>query len=123
MNLPLGQYALFRSAPLGIRGLRDCRDVDVIVSTQLWQKCLADGWQIRQVKSGNQCLSKGEIELWLDWYPGEWDVEDLIENSEMIDGLPFVKLDQVLKWKKIMGRDKDMVDVKIIEKFLSDNSK
>ena len=32
MKLPIGKYALFGSAPLGIRELKDCHDADIIVS-------------------------------------------------------------------------------------------
>ncbi len=32
LNLPIGDYALFGSAPMGIRGLRECHDIDIIVT-------------------------------------------------------------------------------------------
>ena len=40
------------------------------------------------------------IELYKDWGPGEWDVERLIKEADVIDGIPFVKLEAVLEWKK-----------------------
>jgi len=36
----------------------------------------------------------------------------------MILGLPFVKLEQVLRWKKLLERKKDLEDIALIEKFL-----
>lgn len=36
LNLPFGKYALFGSAPMGIRGLKDCHDIDIIVTEDIW---------------------------------------------------------------------------------------
>ena len=30
LNLPKGKYALFGSAPMGLRGIRECHDIDII---------------------------------------------------------------------------------------------
>lgn len=62
-------------------------------------------------------MRNNNIELWKDWWLG-WDIKRLIREAEIIDGLPFVKLKYVLKWKKFTARKKDLKDVKIIEKFL-----
>ncbi len=37
LNLPLGHFAIFGSAPLAIRGLRDSHDLDIIVSDELYE--------------------------------------------------------------------------------------
>jgi len=42
----------------------------------------------------------------------------LIDGAEIIDGLPFVKLERVLAWKKLNTREKDLKDIEVIEKFL-----
>jgi len=42
----------------------------------------------------------------------------LIDDAEIIDGLPFVKLEYVVKYKKQDGREKDLKDIETIEKFL-----
>jgi hypothetical protein len=118
LQLPLGQYALFGSTPLGIRNLRDCHDIDIIVTEDLWSKFKNENWEIITVNDSVQKLSKDDIEILKNWYPGEWDVNKLIEEAEIIDELPFVKLEEVLKWKKLFNREKDQKDIKIIEEFL-----
>ena len=118
LQLPIGQYALFGSTPLGVRNLRDCHDVDIIVTEDLWNKFKNENWEIITVNDGVQKLSKDDIEILKNWYPGEWDVNKLIEEAEIIDELPFVKLEEVLKWKKLFNREKDQKDIKIIEEFL-----
>jgi hypothetical protein len=119
MNLPTGKYALFGSAPLGIRGLKDCHDIDIIVTEDLWDEYKAkEGWTIKKFNDGISYLESDSIELWKDWGPGQWNIEQLIREAEIIDGLPLVKLKIVLKWKKTNGREKDIKDIEIIENFL-----
>ena len=118
LKLPIGKYALFGSAPLGIRGLRDCHDIDIIATNDLWDECKSGSWEIKTLPDGNQYLWNDGIELWKDWKPGPWDIEALIQEAEMILGLPFVKLEQVLRWKKLLAMEKDLEDIALIEKFL-----
>lgn len=118
LHLPLGTFALFGSAPLGVRGLRECRDIDVIVTEELWNEQKNKGWETVTMPHGSIGLVKGEIELWKNWYPGDWDVPKLIREAEMIAGLPFVRLEEVLKWKKLMNREKDLKDIEAINAFL-----
>lgn len=120
LKLPQGKYALFGSAQLGIRGLRECDDIDIIVTEDLWNEYRKKNWETRIIPSGDECLWQDGIELWKDWKPGEWDVGQLIKETEIIEGLPFVKLETVLEWKKIKGGEKDLKDIEIIEKFLAE---
>ena len=63
-------------------------------------------------------LRCGDIELLNGWGPGLWNVQNIIDKAEIIDGLTFVRLEEVLKWKKMMNREKDKKDVEIIENYL-----
>lgn len=123
LNLPIGKYALFGSAPLGIRDLKECHDIDIIVAEDLWNEYRKKGWEIKIMPHGSQYLWNNEIELWKDWAPGQWNIEQMINDSELIDELPFVKLEKVLEWKRINAREKDLNDIKVIEKFLDGNLK
>ncbi len=117
LKLPIGKYALFGSAPLGIRGLKDCRDIDIIVTEELWNK-YKKNWEMKSMPHGSQYLCQGEIELWKDWKPGQWDIDKMISEAEIIDGLPFVKLEKVLEAKRLSKREKDLLDIESVEKFL-----
>jgi hypothetical protein len=123
LNLPTGEYALFGSAPLGIRELKKCRDIDIIMSENLWNEYKNKlNWKIKKNLDRNDsyclCNDDNDIELWKDWAPGAWNVVELIKEAEIIDDLPFVKLEQVIKWKKLNGRGKDLKDIEIIEIYL-----
>ncbi|MCX6719058.1 MAG: hypothetical protein NTZ38_01635, partial [Candidatus Taylorbacteria bacterium] len=97
-------------------------DIDIIVKEDLWNEYRDKGWESKTLPSGNSCLWKDEVELWKDWWPGEWDIERLIDDAEIIEGLPFVRLERVLEWKKLINREKDLRDIEIIERFLTANT-
>ena len=121
LNFPIGKYALFGSAPMGIRGLKECSDIDLIFVEELWQKYKNEpGWEYKITENGVEHIesSDSNIEIWHDWRPWYQDITPFINSAEIIDGLPFVRLDHVLEWKKKFGREKDKKDIEIIEKFL-----
>jgi hypothetical protein len=60
----------------------------------------------------------GNIEVVRDMLPWFDDLDTLIDDADIIDGIRYVKLEHVLKWKKEMNREKDKNDIKIIEEFL-----
>lgn len=43
---------------------------------------------------------------------------DLLKDARMVDGVPFVNVRRLMEWKKRKGRDKDLVDIKLIQKYL-----
>ena len=124
LNLPLGEYAIFGSGPMGIRGIREMNDIDIIVTQKLWNIFTGNSeWELRQ-GNGSYGLANRHlgIETWKDWGPG-WDVEKLIQEAEIINDLPFVKLEKMIKWKKISGRDKDLKDLELIKDWKKQNEK
>jgi len=121
LKLPENKYALFGSAPMGIRGLKECSDIDLVVTEDLWQEFKnKQGWEYKITENSVEYIqnSDSNIEIWHDWRPWYQDVMPFIDNSEIIDDLPFVRLEHVLEWKRKFGRERDLKDVEIIEKFL-----
>ncbi len=115
LNLPKGQYAIFGSGPLAIRGLRESRDVDLIVKLDLWND-LSNKYE----KEGKG-IKIGNIEVYHSWPPflTEDEINKIIDTADEIQKLPFVKLGFVLKWKEYVHREKDKKDIKLIEDFLA----
>jgi hypothetical protein len=113
LNLPTDQFAIFGSGPLAIRKLRESYDLDIVVKSELWEEL------IKKYKPKKDNLIKiGSIEIYKDWLPWFSNVNKLIDDADVIDGLRFVKLKYVLKWKKVMNREKDRKDIKLIEEYL-----
>lgn len=120
LKLPVGKYAIFGSGPMVVRGLREGKDVDIIVPKEVFEEYKTKpGWQVKKFEDGSEYLENDGIELCDDWGPGEWDTNKLIQEAEIIDGLPFVRLEEVLKWKEINARPKDIEDVKLIKGYLT----
>jgi len=63
LELPAGKYALFGSAPLGIRGLKDCHDIDIVMKEDLWNEYKEKNWEIKTTPHGSQYLWNDGIEL------------------------------------------------------------
>ncbi|HNW09239.1 MAG TPA: hypothetical protein PK619_03640 [bacterium] len=118
LKLPPGEYVLFGSAPLAVRRLRNCQDIDIIATDDLWNEYKEKGWETRIAASGSQYLWRDNIELYKEWKPGEWNIKALIVEADIIDELPFVKLERVLEWKKLSKREKDLKDIEMVEEFL-----
>jgi hypothetical protein len=100
----LGEYAIFGSGPLAIRGLVKADDIDVIIKEKYWKWGDED-----KVKIGN-------IEFLKSWY-GE-DINKVVDEAEIIKGKPYVKLDKVLKYKLFLNRKKDASHIKILKDIL-----
>jgi hypothetical protein len=61
------------------------------------------------------------MHLWFDrlqfsqrWISPAWDADKLIDNAEIIGGIRFARLPDVLAYKRALGRPKDMRDIQRI---------
>jgi len=100
-------YAIFGSGPLAIRGLVTPNDLDVIVRPQKYP-------------FDDSPIVIGNIEFSMD-FPGvtQDEVNYIIDNSEIINGYPFVRLEYVKRYKEILKRKKDIEQIKIIDDYMS----
>jgi hypothetical protein len=121
LNLPTNDYAVFGSGPMYPRGIKELgHDIDLIARGSAWGTAQTLG-EVNQTKlGGNKVIElfDGNIEIFNGWAPGEWSVDELIDTSETFDGIPYVTLENVLKWKKIMNREKDIEHIRLIEEYL-----
>jgi hypothetical protein len=125
LNLPKNKFAITSSGPLGIRNIREINDLDIIVCPDLWDE-LSKKYKITKendfesIYIGNiQVLGKGS------WFtdPTFGDVTFQINNADLFDGCRYVSIKTILEIKKRSVRVKDMNDVKLIEKYLSEKTK
>lgn len=128
LNLPLGKYAVFGSGALAVRGIRESEDIDLVVTPEIYKKLKIDGWKEEIWPSGRKRLSNGSFEVSEDvdfrfacaYNP---DIIKVLSEAEIINGIPFVSLDEIVRWKKAYGRDKDKKDLKLIGEFLQRSEK
>ena len=120
INLPNDKFAIFGSGPLAVRGLRDCRDLDIVVNEELWKELLENYYPDTEnpekiILQRSRPDGETEMEAFRNWRPWFSDVNELIDSADIIDGVRFVNLENVKKWKTAMGRDKDKIDLQLLE--------
>ena len=111
LELPPSGYAIFGSGPLAIRGIIPaCNDLDILCGQEIWeivsQKGLTEFLPAYGVTVAS--FSDGAITFGTEWGIGDFDVVELIETAEMIDFLPFVGLEHVVRYKTIRSSMKDL---------------
>lgn len=120
LGLPSGSYAVFGSGPLAARGLREARDLDIVITPELFKQMATDPtWKLGELRDHHRVLSREGVELFDSWAPGSWDVYELIRNADLIEGVPYVSLPSVVEWKTLRDSDKDKQDIALINAFLS----
>lgn len=119
LSLPMEDFAVFGSGPMWARGIRESKDLDLIARGKAWEWAQANGVKKINPVSGLECryFAEGSIEIYAGWYPGDWDIDVLINTADVIDGIRFVTLDRVVDWKQRMGREKDQKDLVLIEEY------
>jgi hypothetical protein len=124
LGFPLGQYVVVGGA-MEAHGLRPAKDIDIIAMPELISKLLAEGWKETGCWNCPGCgrlfLEKEDVDVISDFSHGDKyraDTRALISSADIIEGVPFVRLEELVKWKKAAGRPKDLVDVEMIEKYL-----
>jgi hypothetical protein len=109
LGLPDGDYAIFGSGPLIVRGIVEAtNDLDIITRGSAWEVVRRIG-EVTAFDDGNLCvlLFGGKLTFGTTWKYGEFDLDELIDTAEIIDGLPFVRLEHVVAYKQAAGRPKD----------------
>jgi hypothetical protein len=117
LELPTQDFAIFGSGPLLVRGVIDsANDIDIICRGAAWDKALTIGELVHLEDYGVDIVSidGGAITLGRTWGIGSFDVAQLIDSAEIIEGLPFVQIDYVVEYKKIAGRPKDLLHLKLL---------
>ena len=117
LRLPETKYVVVGGAALSIRGLRDTDDIDLVVTPELFESLSQSGWSNKIRPNGKPGLRHDRFEAYLDVNAEEFarSTSWLIENADMIHGIPCVDLEPLLSWKRAYGRDKDLLDVKMLE--------
>ena len=120
LNLPGGSYVVFGSCPLAALGIREAKDIDMLVSQELYSQLEERGWQKIEKGTKDIPLSHDVFEAHNNWAFSSYSptLEDLLADAMVIDGVPFASLMHVKRWKEASGRPKDLEDIKLIDRYL-----
>ncbi len=120
LMLPVQDFAVFGSGPLFVYSLRtSISDLDIVARGKAWEKAAELATPGGAEMGGNIInLAAGLISIYDSWEPGDWNLDDLIDTADIFAKIRFVTLPNVLIWKKLMNRSKDLPDIAALEKHL-----
>ena len=109
---------VFGSGPLIVRGIIDAaNDLDVVCRGAAWERACDVGEMVTLVEHDVDVVSflDGAITVGRSWAYGDVDINELIDTAEIIDGLPFARLEHVARYKRIAGRPKDLEHLRLMD--------
>jgi hypothetical protein len=126
LNLPLGEYLITASGPMGIRMLREIGDIDIKVSDELWEKLAEDNEIVYDDCNVMKIKLSENVEVMCEASfegrnPDAPKIDQQLREAEIIDDLPFENIQTTLFFKRKSTREKDLNDVELIEKWLAEN--
>lgn len=94
-------------------------DVDVICRQDVWDIVSQQGHveYLPEYDLSIVSMAQGALSFGTSWGIGAFDVDELIDTAEIIDDLPFVKLEHVVSYKKTRSSEKDLLHLAALERF------
>ena len=127
LNLPLDQIIVIGSGILDQLGIRPASDIDLAASSDLMKKLSEESGDWLKKFGYNQRFyfvkDDGSAEVWDGWdFDGQAvSYDNLLDYAVEYDGVRFVDLEFLRKWKSWRGREKDVRDVELIDEWRADN--
>lgn len=116
--LPKDQYAIFGSWPMAVRFIRETNDIDLIVKRPLWDELVVKYKD--NLRTDKPIITIWNIEIihFLEHFQDK--IEPWIDEADMISWFPFVKLENIKEYKQFRAREKDLVDIVLIDGYHRD---
>lgn len=124
LNLPEEEFMVCGSAILDVLGIRKAQDVDLLVSSELFQKLESDdGWKRHSKYKTSLEHPEGisGAKQTLDFMKENYSLDEALPLATYIEGIPFMSLEMLINAKTQLGREKDLKDIKLIKKYLDNN--
>ncbi|MEV8052133.1 MULTISPECIES: hypothetical protein [Streptomyces] len=113
-------FLVFGSAPLMVHGLRsELGDLDVLARGDAWKRAHRLGLPSTGKATGSPAMHfwGGEIEVFDQWISAEWQFDHLASRADVIEGVRFAGLQDVLAYKAELMRPKDLADIGALRKL------
>ena len=107
-------FVVFGSGPLLAYGIRrNIQDLDVVARGAAWTRAVESGTPALGAITGDPCVQfwNGRIQFFRSWLTPDWDVDRLIDEGETVAGVRFAALGEVLAYKRLLARPKDLADL------------
>ena len=122
--------AVCGGAMMVLRGIKPyTHDIDILVTNEVYKTVvglaeLNGSFQPAHNGSGNACLRNSDhVELLnVEGFIKIPNIKQYLERLDYIGGIWMVTVPNTIEWKKLVGRTKDLNDVKLLEKYLNDTN-
>jgi len=119
LRLAPADFAVFGSGPLLALGIRDAvSDLDIVARGAAWTKAVTYGQPVTAPSGHGRMveLAGGSLQIFDAWTSPDWNVDELIDNADLVAGIRFVAVADVVRWKRSAHRPKDVADLRLIER-------
>lgn len=122
LNFPVKDYLIVSSGPLAIRDIRECGDLDILISDRLFDDLskihtVEIGEHVSKISFENiECMHRNFVQ------DDKYNFVYQRANAEIINGIPFQDLKTCLFFKEKSEREKDKKDVELIKKYMNNNN-
>lgn len=115
MDLPLNEYWITSGSALVMHGVKETTlDVDLGCTANLWEFLIQNGYTYRVEKDNSKIMVVNEfVEIIKEYF---------VDEIEFIEGLPIGSLKSIKKQKIRLGRNKDIEDIRIIDKYIKNKN-
>ena len=123
LRVDLGGLLVVGSGILALLELKSNDDLDLwatekvfksLKTNKLWKPIMKHGRLFYEADNGN-------IEVSNTFPCTKGRVEDYLKRAIKVSGINFKSIDDVIAWKKCMGRPKDFEHIKLLEKYKRKN--
>src|SRR3989344_1105022 len=114
LGLPADQFMVVSSGALAVRGIREARDIDLIVTESLWDE-LAAKYPVSEEHGVERIDLGSDIDL-LNPKQSKFGsmspipLDELLKEADVFYGVRFINLKHLQVIKQAMGREKDLRD-------------
>ena len=124
LNFPKDQYVVVGSGILDVLGIRTASDIDIAVTKELHQRLRELGNWEENERYDKIFLKKDVYEIipQLNWEKYNTNTEEAISSALIIEDIPFMNLFELIKFKTALGREKDFMDIKLINEYLDNKT-
>jgi len=123
LNFPKDQYVVVGSGILDVLRIRKSNDIDIAVTESLHKELKESGeWEEhKRYELIRVFLKKDVYEIipQLNWENYNTTTEEAISSAIIIEDIPFMNLNELIKFKTALGREKDFKDIELIKEYLN----
>ncbi len=118
LNLDSNKYFIASSGTLAVKNIRDCNDLDVVVTFELFKELEQKFLETKKENDYCEIVSYKNIDfIYITKHNSQYTTKDQLDSAEIINGKRFQNLEMVKFFKQLQSRDKDLIDLELIKQY------